>query len=140
MNRGKARKRIRKLMRLHLERHYQRTMLEFEVFGGSAGHVGLTDPRQLEAIKEACQPEAVQAWVEENVGKPIAEKDDVEAFDKIVDAYCAEVIDEEEITDELCDELIAALQKHFAGTVMLGENHEPHSGDHLFVYEPNPKD
>jgi len=138
MNRGRARKLIRKAMRLHLKRSYLLTCLEQEIFGGSPGDVILTDPKKMEELQEACKPEAVAAWEQKHVNGLLAEKDDLEAFEKIVESFCWGVIDEDDITNELCDALISALQKHFAGIVMFGDGDEPGSGDHLFVYEPNP--
>jgi hypothetical protein len=138
MNRQEARKYLRELAEAYIEASMTTCLLEYEIFGGSVGDVILTDPKAVANVEEACRPENVQAWVEENKDKPIVEKGDRDPFDTIVKTFLGDICTEDNITDEWADACIAALQKHHAGCVMFGTNGTDR--DHLFVYEPDPAD
>ncbi len=115
MNRKIARQLIKKLAKLHVKQWLPKLQLEKEIFDGFVLDTSPTPtPEQIF--------DSYEKFLEESNPKEdytIVEKNDPDAFEKILNAFMTcHIIDEKDITNEFCDSLIEAIQKHFAGVVI----------------------
>lgn len=135
MNRGKARKYIKRIMARHLASRDDASRLEHEIFGAWIGDSHLMKPGTTEKIIEATATLSAESPISSEEWFKQRYRNDPNAFDNILSIFCTDLSGPEEITDELCDDFIKTVQIFFAGTVMFGDEGTGKEDRH-FLYEP----